>query len=166
MARIPAGARASKRVANPKERRPVGRPTKYEPRFCEMLLEDMAKGYSMTAFAGLIGVSRDTLTAWAAEHPEFSLAVTRGKALRLRDWETVALDMRRNGGGPGGATITVFGLKNMGGEEWSDTQRHELTGKDGGAIEIDDGPRERIARRISQLASRGGAGGDLGGTDA
>ena len=125
MARIPAGARASKRVANPKERRHVGRPTKYEPRFCEMLLEDMAKGYSMTAFAGLIGVSRDTLTAWAAEHPEFSLAVTRGKALRLRDWETVALDMRRNGGGPGGATITVFGLKNMGGEEWSDTTKLE-----------------------------------------
>ena len=61
-------------------------------------------------------------------------AVSRGKALRLRDWETVGLEMRRNGGGPGGATITVFGLKNMGGDEWSDTSKHELTGKDGSPL--------------------------------
>ena len=111
-----------------------GRPTKYESRFCEMVVEDMAKGYSLTAFAGLIGVNRDTLHQWAKEHPEFSDAVSRGKALRLRDWETVGLEMRKNGGGPGGATITVFGLKNMGGDEWSDTSRTELTGKDGAPL--------------------------------
>lgn len=125
MARIHAGAPASKRGAGKPKPRPVGRPTKYEPRFCEMLVEDMAKGFSLTAFAGLIGVSRSTLNEWIEQFPEFSEAASRGKALRLRDWENVALEMRRNGGGPGGATITVFGLKNMGGDEWSDTTKLE-----------------------------------------
>lgn len=102
-----------------------GRPTKYEPRYCDMVIEDMGKGYSLTAFAGLIGVNRDTIHAWTKDHTEFSEAVSRAKALRLRDWETVALSMRTNGGGPGGATITVFGLKNMGGDEWADISRTE-----------------------------------------
>ena len=101
----------------------VGRPTKYEPRFCDMVVEDMGKGYSLTAFAGLIGVNKDTLNEWMSVHPEFSDAVTRGKALRLRDWETVAIELRKHGGGPGGATMTIFGLKNMGGSEWTDTTK-------------------------------------------
>lgn len=133
MPRKPKGAPAPK-AATP---RPVGRPTKYEPRFCEAVIEDMGEGYSLTAFAGLIGVNRDTINAWMAQFPEFSEAVTRAKAARLRNWEDAAIKMRTNGGGPGGATITVFGLKNMGGDEWSDTTKHELTGKDGAAIKAE-----------------------------
>lgn len=117
--------------------RPVGRPSSYDPKFCDMVVEDMGQGYSLTAFAGLIGVNRSTITEWMNAHPAFSAAVTRGKAARLRNWEQVALSMRMNGGGPGGATITVFGLKNMGGDEWSDTQRHEVTGKDGAPLKSD-----------------------------
>lgn len=102
-----------------------GRPTDYRPEYCQSVIDDMAKGYSLTAFAGLIGVSRSTINEWMSAHPEFSEAVSRAKALRLRDWETVALDMRTKGGGPGGATITVFGLKNMGGDEWQAPERME-----------------------------------------
>ena len=118
-------------------RHPGGRPSKYDLRFCDMVVEDMGKGYSLTAFAGLIGVNRDTIAEWTKVHPEFSEAVSRGKALRCRDWETVALDMRTKGGGPGGATITMFGLKNMGGDEWSDTSRHEVSGPGGGAVQTE-----------------------------
>jgi hypothetical protein len=150
----------------PKESRPIGRPSKYEPRFCEMVMEDMAKGFSLTAFAGLIGVNRDTIHAWMKEHPDFSEAVTRAKAARLRNWEEVALKMRTTGGGPGGATITVFGLKNMGDDEWSDRHSLELSGKGGGPIETSDvTPRERIASRIASLSARGGPGGDTGGAE-
>jgi hypothetical protein len=118
-------------------KRPPGRPTKYEPRFCEMVVEDMAKGYSLTAFAGSIGVCKDTIHAWTKEHPEFSDAVARAKAVRLRDWETVALAMRTNGGGPGGATVTIFGLKNMGSGEWTDKQEIEHTGAAGGPFRLE-----------------------------
>ena len=85
----------------------------------------------------LIGVCKATLNNWMDEHPEFLDAVKRAKAARLRDWEANAINMRANGGGPGGATITIFGLKNMGGDEWSDTQRHEVTGKDGAPLKSD-----------------------------
>jgi hypothetical protein len=91
-----------------------------------MIVADMAKGYSMSAFAGLIGVNRDTLHQWAKDHSDFSEAVSRGKAARLRDWEGVAIEMRRHGGGPGGATITMFGLKNMGGGEWDSAEKTDV----------------------------------------
>lgn len=113
------------------DKRPVGRPTLYREEYCDEVVKDMAKGYSLGAFAGLVGVSRATLNLWMDEHPEFLEAVSRGKAARLRDWEGVALDMRTKGGGPGGATITMFGLKNMGAGEWDSAEKSEvnLSGK-------------------------------------
>ncbi len=147
---------AAKKSQTPPAKNPVGRPTKYEPRFCDEVVADMAKGYSLTAFAGLIGVNKDTLNEWMAVHPEFSDAVTRAKAARLRNWEEVAIAMRTNGGGPGGATITIFGLKNMGGDEWCDRQQVEHSGPNGGPIKTEEvSARERVARRIAGLTPGG-----------
>jgi hypothetical protein len=111
-----------------------GRPTKYDPAYCEAVIEDMANGYSLTAFAGSIGVNRSTITEWVENFPEFSAAVSRAKAARLRNWEQAALDIRKSGGTGGSATITVFGLKNMGDDEWRDISRQEQTGPEGGPI--------------------------------
>lgn len=105
---------------------PRGRPSKYDPKFCDMLIEDMARGYSMTAFAGLIGVCKATLNVWMDEYPDFLDAVQRAKAIRLRDWEKSALLMRANGGGNGSATITIFGLKNMGAGEWDCADKSDV----------------------------------------
>lgn len=102
-----------------------GRPTKYEPRFCDELEAFMGAGFSATAFAGHIGVSRATLDNWAKDHPDFLEALSRAKARRLLHWEGAALRVTEKGGGPGTATIIAFGLKNMGGDEWSDTQKLE-----------------------------------------
>lgn len=108
---------------------PVGRPTKYEPRFCDMLIEDMRQGFSATAFAGSIGVSRATLNLWAAAHPEFMEALNTGKSVRLRFWEQTAISVAAKGtGGPGAASVITFGLKNMGDEEWRDKQEVEHSG--------------------------------------
>ena len=115
---------------------PGGRPTKYEPRFCDMVEEEMAKGFSLTAFAGIIGVAKSTLNEWMSEHKEFSDAVSRAKSKRLLLWEKAAMKVAVSGGGPGTATIIVFGLKNMGGDEWSDKQQHEFSGPDGGPIKV------------------------------
>jgi len=109
-------------------KRPVGRPTKYEPRFCDELEACMAEGYSITAFAGKIGVSRSTINEWMSANPEFSEAVSRAKGKRLLHWETAALKVAKEGGGPGTATVIVFGLKNMGDDEWRDKQEFEHSG--------------------------------------
>jgi hypothetical protein len=97
----------------------------------------MSEGYSLTAFAGSIGVCRSTINEWMEVHPEFSEAVRCAKAARLYEWERIGLKVAKDGGGTGSATVVVFGLKNMGGEEWADIQRSELTGKDGGAIQTE-----------------------------
>ena len=111
-----------------KARRSVGRPTKYTKGLCAQVEAEMAKGYSLTAFAGIIGVDRDTITEWARVHPEFSLSVRRAKAKRLLQWERAAMKVASSGGGPGTATVIVFGLKNMGGGEWADKSEVKNTG--------------------------------------
>lgn len=98
----------------------VGRPTKYEPKYCEMLVQHMAEGASMTSFAAEIDVARSTLNEWAAQFPEFSEAIKRGKAKCAAWWERIA---RTNAvTGNGNATLVVFGLKNMAAEDWRDKQ--------------------------------------------
>ena len=52
--------------------------------YCEQLVEFMGRGYSLTAFAGEIGVTRATLEAWREKHPTFARAVARGQARRAR----------------------------------------------------------------------------------
>ena len=50
-------------------------------------------------------------------------------------------------------TAQIFWLKNRKPEQWRDKSNVELTGKDGGPVEIES-PRERIERRVSSAASR------------
>lgn len=119
------------------ESNPIGRPSKYDPAYCEQVVEVMGEGYSLTAFAGMIGVARSTINEWIDNHAEFSEAVSLAKAKRLAEWERIGLGVAKNGGGTGSATVVVFGLKNMGGDEWADVQRQEHTGKDGAPIQTE-----------------------------
>lgn len=95
----------------------------------------MAKGYSLTAFAGLIGVNRDTLNEWMSQHQEFSEAVKQGKSLQLRSWETRGHNVADGNGGPGASTMVVFGLSNLGDGEWRNKQDHTLANPDGSNLE-------------------------------
>jgi transposase len=112
------------------EARGRGRPSKYEPRFCEELIEFMGRGYSLTAFAGEIGVARSTINEWMAEHPEFSEATRVGQAKRTRALETTLL------AGESGPKVTghIFALKNADPEGWKDKVQAEHSGPDGDAI--------------------------------
>lgn len=84
----------------------------------------------MTAFAGSIGVCRDTISEWASKHPEFSAAIKRGKAARTQSLECELLDEVL---GPR-VTARIFALKNAAPDEWRD--RHEHVGADGGPIQV------------------------------
>ena len=110
---------------------PAGRPSKYSPAYAEEVVTFCAEGYSLTAFAGEIGVCRDTITEWAAEHEEFSVAVNRAKAKRARWWEDRAKQVAAEGGPGGQATMVIFGLKNHAPDDYRERQEHEITGKDG-----------------------------------
>ena len=38
-----------------------GRPSGYRPEYCDLVIETMAQGHSLTAFAGLVRVGRETV---------------------------------------------------------------------------------------------------------
>lgn len=105
---------------------PAGRPSKYSEAYCAEVIAHMAEGASLTSFAAEIGVDRSTIAEWTRAHPEFSLAVTRAKAKCLAWWEKQARKLASTG--TGNATMCVFGLKNMGGEDWRDKTEVEHSG--------------------------------------
>lgn len=111
--------------------RGVGRPSAYEPRFCEEVITFMGEGYSLTAFAGHIGVARSTINVWIGEHREFSEAVRIGQAKRTMALEKTLL---KGDTGPK-VTAHIFALKNADPEGWRDKQEVELGGPNGGPIQ-------------------------------
>lgn len=126
----------------------------------------MGRGLSLGAVAGIIGVARSTINEWMEQHAEFSEAVSRAKAKRLLHWEETALNVAKAGGGPGAATMIVFGLKNMGGDEWSDTTKTEVSGPGGKPIQTEEtSARVILASKLARLTGAGSTPSDTGEPD-
>lgn len=108
---------------------PVGRPTKYKPEYCQMVVDHLSEGASLTSFAAEIDVARSTINEWIDAHPDFSEAVKRAKAKCAAWWERVG----RNGaqGGDVNPTLVIFGLKNMAADDWRDKQELDHRSGDG-----------------------------------
>lgn len=119
----------------------VGRPTKYDPKLCEEIINffDIAPYYErkitttgkndyckeetidvandlphLITFARHIGVSIDTLNEWTRKHPEFSEALKTAKAINERMLAVNALK------GLYQSTFSIFMAKNKFG--WRDEQ--------------------------------------------
>ena len=110
---------------------PVGRPSLYDPEYCELVVAHLADGSSLTSFAAEIDVARSTINKWMGEHPEFSEACARAKAKSAAWWEKQGRSIALAGGGPGAATMTMFGMKNMGAEDWKDSAQVDHRSSDG-----------------------------------
>lgn len=67
----------------------IGRPTKYKPEYCQMLIDHMAEGYSFESFGGVIEVSEKTLYNWEVEFPEFLHSKNIGVQKSMIWWEKV-----------------------------------------------------------------------------
>lgn len=109
-----------------------GRPSSYDPSYCDAVVEYLGQGHSIMAFAGEIGVTRQTVHNWMNAHPEFFDAVKVGQAKAVQVWEKALLTVALEGGG--NATAAIFGLKNRAPEDWRDKTEQEITGKDGGPV--------------------------------
>jgi hypothetical protein len=94
----------------------AGRPSEYRAEYCEAVIEFMAQGYSLTAFAGSIRKSRNAVYEWIGRHPAFGDAVARARAARVAALETKLLTARRGGE----VAAAMFGLKNAEPDEWRD----------------------------------------------
>ncbi len=115
--------------------------TEYTPKLCGEIVDYMGLGYSLTAFAGWAGVSRETLKTWMDENPEFAAAAERGRAARTRFLEKQFLD-----GGPGlKVAAHVFALKNAAPEDWRDRPEAEGSKPPGAVVEVPGNGRDHPA---------------------
>lgn len=103
-----------------------GRPSAYDPAFCQVVEDALAQGFSLAVAAGDVGVTRQTLDNWTKEHPEFFDAVRIGRAKGARVWEQRLAKLADTN--EGNATGVIFGLKNRLPEDWKDKTEQELSG--------------------------------------
>jgi hypothetical protein len=109
-----------------------GRAGLYEPEFCDAVIEFMSQGYTLSAFAAEMRVNKLTLANWGHAHPEFLDAVRIAQLACQKWWEDQLHDVALKGTHTSGrVTAIVFGLKNRAREDWSDIQRHEISGPGG-----------------------------------
>lgn len=101
---------------------PAGRPTRYNPEYCDEARTFLAEGYSIAALAGKLKVAVSTVNLWIDKHPEFSDAVKEGQAGAVYWWEQRNRELAQ--GGSGNATTVIFGLKNRAAEQWKDKVAH------------------------------------------
>ena len=69
-----------------------GRPTDYDPKYCELVIAMGREGKSKAQIAATIGVTRVTMWGWAQKHEEFFNALALSEELALQWWEDIAQD--------------------------------------------------------------------------
>jgi hypothetical protein len=87
------------------------------------VIEYMAKGYSLSAFAGSIRVCRNAVYEWTRAYSEFGDAVSRARSARIAALEIKLLASRKGAE----TTASIFALKNASPDEWRDVRHTEHT---------------------------------------
>jgi hypothetical protein len=111
----------------------MGRKSKYDPKYCDELIEHMSEGYSLEGFAGKLMVSKMTIYAWVDAHPEFAEAKQVGESAARYWFEKVANLAMKGRIENFNATVYIFNMKNRFG--WRDKQ--EVTGENGGPLTME-----------------------------
>lgn len=117
-------------MAKKKHEKP-GQPTLYRQEYCALLVEHMSQGLSYEAFAGVVGVSRQTLYDWEHANQEFSDAKKAAVEKSRLFWEKLGIDNiinesfgNNNGSRSLNASTWIFNMKNRFG--WRDKQPDEV----------------------------------------
>lgn len=102
-----------------------GRPTKYKPEFCQLLMEHMKLGYSFECFGAEVLVTEKTLYNWVDKYPDFLQSKRLGEKLCQKWWEKLGRGIV-SGKIQGNAAVYIFNMKNR--FNWSDKREVALSG--------------------------------------
>jgi hypothetical protein len=134
-----------------------GRPSLYKEEYAEMARKVALLGATDAELAGVFDVSEVTINNWKLEHIEFSLALKKGKLIadadvadrlyqramgyqhpevdiRVIDHEVVMTPITKIYAPD--PTAAIFWLKNRQRAKWRDRIEQEITGADGGALDM------------------------------
>lgn len=97
---------------------------KYNPIFDQKLIEHMSLGFSFESFAGVVGVTRQSLYNWEKKFKSFKKAKGIGVSKSLMFWEALGIDGTHKGKGFNAASW-IFNMKNRFG--WSNKEEIKVT---------------------------------------
>lgn len=110
---------------------PAGRPSKYDPVYCERVIELGKEGASKAEMAADLGVWYSTFDLWTSTHSEFSEAVKEALRQSQAWWERQGR-LATFGGVEGfNATSYIFQMKNRFSDDWKDKRHEEVSGSIG-----------------------------------
>lgn len=120
----------------PQEKRPVGRPSLYDPAYCEKVIELGKLGKSTEAIGAMLGVGTATLYRWRDEHSEFREALDLAKDFELYWWEEQAqLHMLENKESDKlNASLWSRSMAARFPKKYRESVKQEITGADGAPL--------------------------------
>ena len=77
-------------TANKPAKRPIGRPSKYRPEYCDEIIDLGKNGKSIAQMAAHFDVDKASVFRWAEEHEDFRTAFARAKTHSQKWWEDQA----------------------------------------------------------------------------
>ena len=109
-----------------KAKRLRGQPTSYKPEYCQLVIDQMAEGFSFETFAATIDTHRDTLYNWCKLFPDFSDAKKAGMDKSQVYFEKLGKAAMLGKIDGFSAAVWVFSMKNR--FRWQD--KVEISGGD------------------------------------
>ncbi|MGP1148196.1 terminase, partial [Serratia sp. CY49633] len=139
--------------------------TKYQEAYAEQARKLCLLGYTDAELADFFEVSEATINNWKLKHSKFLESIKKGKAIadgdvtdrlyqramgfvapdvdiRVIDNKIVETPLDKYY--PPDTAAAIFWLKNRQKDKWRDKHDHEVTGKDGGAIQIETSPMSTL----------------------
>ena len=126
-------------TTTPATPKPVGRPTKYDPAFCDKARELGANGYSREMISAELNVSWNTLLVWSENHPDFFEALEEAKTLEMVFFEKLAIQhlVERPQGDRLNTGLWSRSMAARFPKKYRENSKMEVVGKDDGPVQID-----------------------------
>jgi transposase len=135
---IPETTKAHCRGFMGENKNPEGRPSKYNPLFCDKVIELGKIGASKVEMACELDICRTTFDNYEKEYPEFLKAVKQAVMFSQAFWEKNGR-LATFGGTPNfNATTWIFNMKNRFSEDWKDKTESSVDAKLNGTLELKD----------------------------
>jgi transposase len=118
------------------EKRPVGRPSLYDPKYCEEVIALGKIGKSVEAIGAILGVGTKTLYNWRDQHEEFLHAMDMAKEFELQWWEDIAQThmIENKESDKINATIWSRSMAARFPKKYREQVKQEITGADGAPL--------------------------------
>ena len=118
------------------EKRPVGRPSLYDPKYCEEVIAYGKLGKSIEQIASILNVSLRTMYSWRDSHEEFLHALEDAKTYEQAWWEeqAAAYMVENKESDRLNATLWSRSMAARFPKKYRESVKQEITGADGAPL--------------------------------